>query len=201
MTGATPVDRVVDLLSGAHYRSIPTPLAVAGMTFDFPAVLIGPPRSPDLIVVADVAMDDEERIVQRVAGLGRALDVMESKRPMTLVVTGPRLSPASMDALGRVCRILGAGDAADAGALKNALAVLLPLDVPEASEEIGAGRLPGSEIDDDVVEALLGEAVRGEDAVKDRLFALIEEPFPDEDDGDGAEDGDAGDDDTEDEGP
>lgn len=201
MTGVTPVDRVVALLAGAQYRSIPTPLTVAGMRFDFPAVFIGPPRSPDLIVVVDAAMDDEEHIVQRVTGLGRALDVMESKRPMTLVVTGPRLSPASIDVLGRVCRILGAGDAADNGALKNALAVLLPLDVPEATEEIGAARLPGSEIDDDIVETLLGEAVRGEGAVRNRLFALIEEPFPDDDDGDSTEDGGAEDDDTEDGGP
>jgi hypothetical protein len=177
MTGATPVDRVVAMLRAAHYRSIETPLPVAGLTFDFPAVLIGPPRSPDLIVLADAALDSEDRIVQRVEGLARALDVMQSKRPMTLVVTGPRLSSTAIDTLGRVARILGAGDAADAGALKNALAVLLPLDLPEAAEDVDAGRLPASEIDDKVVEVLLGAAARGERAVKDQLFALIEEPF------------------------
>lgn len=182
MTGTTPVDRVVAMLKGAGYRSVETPVPIAGMSFDFPAVLIGAPRSPDLIVVADAAMDGEERIVQRVEGLGRALDAMQSKRPMTLIVTGPRFSASSIDALGRVCRILAAGDASDAEVLENALAVLLPLDLPDAGGDVETSRLPEAEVDDDVVEALLGEAVRGEEAVKERLLELIEEPFGDEGD-------------------
>lgn len=176
MTGATPVDRVVALLKGAKYRSVETPVSIAGMDFDFPAVLIGPPRSPDLIVVSDAAMTSEERIVQRVEGLARALDVMQSKRPMTLIVTGPRFTGPSLDALARVCRILAAGDASDAKVLKNALAVLLPLDLPDA-EDVESGRMPEAEVEDAVVEALIEEAVRGQDAVKERLFELIEEPF------------------------
>lgn len=177
MTGATPVDRVVAMLQGAGYRSVDTPALIAGISFDFPAILIGASRSPDLIVVADAAMEGEERIVQRVEGLARALDAMQSKRPMTLIVTGLRFSATSIDVLGRVCRILAAGDASDGEALKNALAVLLPLDLPEAGEDVETGRLPEAGVDDDVVEALLNEAARGEAAVKDRLLELIEEPF------------------------
>jgi len=177
---ATPVERVVSMLVAAQYKAVQTPLPIAGLSFDFSAVLVGPPRSADLIVVADAATESERRIVQRVEGLARALDALRSRRPMTLILTGPRLRQSALDALSRVCRVLGVDDASDAVALKNAIAVLLPLDLPEAEEDVEEGRLPAAESHDEIVRALVAEAANGEDAVKERLYELIEEPFDDE---------------------
>jgi hypothetical protein len=151
------------------------------MRFDFPAALLGSDRSPDLIVVVDGAVEKEARILQKVEGLARALDVMNSKRPLTLVMTGPRPLAPAMDGLARVCRVLGVGDASDADALRDALSVLLPLEPPTPSEEPDEGRLPNAEEADDVVAALLEAAPGGADAVKARLIDLIEEPFEDGD--------------------
>ncbi len=180
MTAAAPVERVVSVLVAAHYKPVETPITVAGMSFDFPAVLLGPPRSSDLIVVADAATESERRIVQRVEGLARALDAMRSKRPMTLVLSGPRLRQPAIDALSRVCRVLSVDDASDAAALNNAIAVLLPLELPLAEEDIEEGRLPAAESQDEIIGALIAEAAGGEDAVKARLYELIEEPFDNE---------------------
>jgi len=177
MNATTPVERVVSILVEAKYKRISTPLAVAGMSFDFPAVLIGAVRSPDLIVVVDAAMEGEERIRQKVEGLARALDVMNSRRPLTLIITGPRPRGPTLDSLSRVCRVLSAGDASDAPALKDAVSVLLPLAIPDPEEELEEGLAPSSDQQDAVVDALLAEAPGGAEAVKARLFELIDEPF------------------------
>ena len=57
MIAPTPVDRVGEVLTGAGYRSISTPLEIAGLRFDLPAAFVGERQSPDLIVVAETAFD------------------------------------------------------------------------------------------------------------------------------------------------
>ena len=65
MTAPTPVDRVAEVLTGAGYRRVSTPLDIAGLQFDLPAAFVGTSPSPDLIVVADTAFDQEQRILKR----------------------------------------------------------------------------------------------------------------------------------------
>jgi hypothetical protein len=185
VTAPTPVDRVAEVLAGAGYRRVITPLEIAGLKFDLPAAFIGASPSPDLVVVADTAFDDEHRILKRLQGIARAMDVVGSKRPLTAVLAGPRPTSATLEAMSRVCRVLPIGTILDEDvdtALRNWLAVLMPLDLPEPSAgiadplaEIG-GQLGGLSPE---VASLVQVAQHGADAVQARLHTIISEPLAD----------------------
>ena len=57
MTTATPIERVVSILTEANYRPLSRPLTVASVPFEFAAVLVGTGKAPDLIVVVDTIED------------------------------------------------------------------------------------------------------------------------------------------------
>ena len=190
MTAPTPVDRVAEVLAGAGYRRIAMPLEIAGLRFDLPAAFVGASPSPDLVIVADTAFDQEKRILQKLEGVARAMDVVRSKRPLTAVLAGPRPSSAVLDSMSRVCRVLPIGTILEGDAeatLRNWLAVLMPLRLPEPSASIAdplteiAQQLGGL---DPEVAALVDLAPEGADAVQSRLHALISEPLAEEDSGD-----------------
>lgn len=179
MTSSTPVEGVVKLLSEAGYRPLPVPISIAGLSFDLPAALVGVSPSPDLILVADTAFDTEHKILRKVEGVARALDVTRSKRPLTAVLVGPRPSAATLDAMTKVCRVLPVG-VTEAGAttslLENWLAVLLPLKLPEPSSDTAeslasiVGR--SSDLDPKVV-GLIAFADQGADGVQQHLHELL----------------------------
>lgn len=125
------VSRVVSILSEAGYRIVPMPMTVANVTFEFPAALIGTGHSQDLIIVMDLSADAEARIRQKIEALARALDVVQSRRPLTLVLTDRRPSQPTLEALTRVCRVLPmkAVPSESDQVLRDKLAVLLPLDI------------------------------------------------------------------------
>jgi hypothetical protein len=186
MTAGTPVDRVAEVLAGAGYRRLSTPLEIAGLKFDMPAAFIGTAPSPDLILVADTAFDDERRILRKIEGIARAMDVMQSKRPVTAVLAGPRPSSATLDSLSKVCRVLPIGTVLDEDpdiTLRNWLAVLMPLKLPEANASLAdplteiSGRL--EDLDPDVA-GLVDLAQDGADAVQERLHELIARHMVDE---------------------
>jgi hypothetical protein len=190
MTAPTPVDRVAEVLAGAGYRRIAVPLEIAGLRFDLPAAFVGASPSPDLVIVADTAFDQEKRILQKLEGVARAMDVVRSKRPLTAVLAGPRPSSAVLDSMSRVCRVLPIGTILEADAdatLRNWLAVLMPLRLPEPNAGIAdplaeiAGQLAG--LDPDVA-SLVELAPEGAAAVQSRLHSLISEPLVEEDFGD-----------------
>ena len=181
MTAPTPVDRVAEVLAGAGYRRVSTPLEIAGLKFDLPAAFVGATQSPDLILVADTAFDDEYRILKKIEGIARAMDVVRSKRPLTAVLAGPRPNSATLDSLSRVCRVLPIGTILDEDAdatLRNWLAVLLPLNLPEPSAGIAdplteiAGQLGGLPAE---VRGLVELAQQGADAVQAGLHKIISE--------------------------
>jgi|SRR5215831_5634547 len=187
MTASTPVDRVAEILTGAGYRRVPTPIEIAGLKFELPAAFVGSSPSPDLILVADTAFEDEGRILRKMEGIARAMDVVRSKRPITAVLVGPRPSSATIDSMSRVCRVLPIGtilaEDADA-ALRNWLAVLMPLSLPEPTTSIAD---PLAEIATQVVDllpevsSLVDFSQRGADAVQSRLHEIISEPLADQD--------------------
>lgn len=186
MTVPTPIDLVADMLGGAGYRRITTPFEIAGLKFDFPAAFIGISPSPDLILVADTAFDDEKRILQRVAGIARALDVMRSKRPLTAVLVGPRPSYPVIEAMSKVCRVLPVEIVPDGdleSILRNWLAVLMPLRLPEVNASIAdplneiAKQLEGLEEVAELVEL----APQGTEVVESGLLDIIAEPLADAD--------------------
>jgi hypothetical protein len=187
MTAPTPVDRVAEILAGAGYRRVGTPLEIAGVRFEFPVAFVGASRSPDLVVVADTAFDQERRILQRVEGIARAMDVVQSRRPLTAVLTGPRPSPAVLEAMSRVCRVLPVGTVVDDNAdtaLRNWLAVLLPLSIPKPDTNIvdPLSAIKGRTEDlPQEITALVTLAPQGTDAVQSQLHKIIAEPLADVD--------------------
>jgi hypothetical protein len=181
LTYSSQVDQVVAQLLDAGYRRLDTPFKLAGLQFDVAAVLIGTGRASDLVLVEDTVISKVRDIQVRIETIGRAMDSLESKRPITAILIGPRPSAIDLDAMARVSRILpvGASDPSDQTAtLRNWLAVLLPLQLPPTGEKLAD---PMAEInsqvalEDVVVSKLLASAPFGTEAVKQRLYEILEQ--------------------------
>lgn len=180
MNDITPVGRITSMLLEAGYRAVSTPLVIGGLKFDFPAAFVGTEPSPDLILVADTAFEQEERLVAKLEGAARALDVARSKRPLTVVIAGPRPSSSNLEVMSRVCRVLPTGTVLDKdpdGSLRNWLAVLLPLRLPEAHAPIAdaleqISKL-GAGLDNEVAD-LVVPAKQGTRAVQVQLHRIID---------------------------
>jgi hypothetical protein len=188
MTQGTPVERVTSLLTTAGYRPLSMPLIIGSVPFEFAAALLGPDRAPDLVLVVDTIDEREGRVRQKITALSRALDVIGSRRPLTAILTGPRPQTSTIEALGRVCRVLPVGTpvgtAADA-TLHDSLAVLLPLRLPEPTDSVAdpmgeLSRQMPTEIDPMVKEAVLLHASQGSKAVEGALRAMLSEVLPEE---------------------
>jgi hypothetical protein len=123
------------------FRRMPAPLQIAGITFDAPAAFVGTPPSPDLVVICDTSVQTSLDLQRTVEGVGRALDVMRSRRPLTLVLVGPRPDSRVISSLSRYARVLPVGESADEKGLANWLAVLLPLMLPQLVEARGSDSL------------------------------------------------------------
>lgn len=185
MNDTTPVGRITAQLLEAGYRSVSAPLVIGGLKFDFPAALVGTEPSPDLILIADTAFEQEERLVAKLEGVARALDVARSKRPLTVVVAGPRPTSANLEAMSRVCRVLPTGTVLDKdpeASLRNWLAVLLPLRLPEAHAPIAdaleqLSKL-GTGLDQEVAD-LVVPAKQGTRAVQLQLHQIIDDAVAD----------------------
>ncbi len=175
MSPLAPTERVAELLLAAGYRRVPAPLEVAGLKFEVAGAFVGGDRAADLVIVADMAAEGERKVVQQIDGIARALDVMRSRRPLTSVIVGPRPVGRSLDALAQVGRMLAVGEASDPADLRDRLAVLLPLEVPQSS---GANN---DLVEDDDFVVPEGEIARllfeaagsGEDAVRQTFYDAL----------------------------
>ena len=189
MTASTPVERVAEILAGAGYRRVATPLEIAGLKFELPTAFVGTSPSPDLIIVADTAFEDELRILRKIESIARAMDVVRSKRPLTAVLAGPRPSSATIDSMSRVCRVLPIGTIRT----KTLTRIAELVGCPHATELAGAkykyrrsldgncGAARGASAE---VAGLVDFAQQGADAVQARLHEIISEPLAEEDVGD-----------------
>lgn len=180
MTDSTPVGRVAVALEGAGYQRIVDGLQVGELKFQFPAAFVKARSSADLILVADIASESEMQLTRKVDGVARALDIACSTRSLTLVVTGPRPSDAALESLGRVCRVLPTGNISGtegAEILKNWLAVLMPLTLPqpEAFASNSMARIQAAaQTLDEATRKLIDIAVQGKDAVSAALYSTID---------------------------
>jgi plasmid stability protein len=184
----TPIDRVTALLAAAGYRLLSMPLTIGSVPFDFSAALLGPDRAPDLVLVIDTIEEKEVRVRQKITALSRALDVIGSRRPLTAILAGPRLQRSTIEALGRVCRVLPVGTPvgkSDDAKLHDSLAVLLPLQLPEPSQAIADPlaeltlHIPRN-IDHTVWHAVLAHAAQGKESIEDALRQVLTEALPKE---------------------
>lgn len=157
------------------------PLTIGGLEINAPAAFIGEPPSPDLVVIGDTLEQTPARLQQTVEGVGRALDMMGSRRPLTLVVVGPRPESSALTSLSRHARVLPVGDAADGPSLVNWLAVLLPLQLPEvrgSRAEVTHDQLLQT-AQDPMEHELIALAHEGSGVVAEQLARLVDEPFND----------------------
>jgi hypothetical protein len=178
----TPVERVAHALENANFRRMPAPLEIAGVTFDAAAAFVGTPPSPDLIVVGDTSLQTSRDLQRIVEGVGRALDVMRSRRPLTLVLVGPRPDSKVITSLSRYARILPVGETADTASLSNWLAVLLPLRLPPPAEARGIDSLEALRGAADAMgRELIDLALSDPEAIEERFVEMVEEPFAKED--------------------
>jgi hypothetical protein len=135
VSASPPVERVVAVLHEAGYDRLPQPVEVAGIPFEFAATLVAK-AALDLVLVVDTVTDtDEASLRLRVEGLGRALDLVASRRPLTVILVGPEPVPDLQLSLTRVARVLTAGTSGDEHDLRRGIGILLPLE-PQAVAEM-----------------------------------------------------------------
>jgi hypothetical protein len=177
----TPIEAVVELLlQEGHFRRPKRPLEIAGVTIDVAAALVAGDRSLDLVLIGDnIGHGAPRQLMSAVEGAARALDLVGSRRSLTLVVVGPRPTAEELREMIRYARVLPVGEAPTVGTLRNWLAALLPLNLPAIGEPRGdvvSAELL-SETSDPLVRALVQAAHDGKDEVSAVLFEAIEEPF------------------------
>jgi len=183
MTPRGNVDRVSGLLTEAGYHALAQPIIIGGIPFESAAIL-AKDKWLELITVVDTVLDsDAEALRAKIEGLARALDLVESRRALTVILVGPRPSQTLDSELKQVARVLSvpASTPEDSeSALRDALAVLLPLDLSTASNQTLASwpnvrehlraKYPAKEI-----EPIFKAVPRGQGRVRTTLHdALIE---------------------------
>jgi len=180
MISTTPVERIARLLSDAKYTRLPVPLKILKLSFDIGAAFIGSETTRHLVVVIDNVDRPELRMVQIVEALSRALDVARSRRSLTVIVVGPRPVLGTIERLSRVARVLPVGVISDEEALRDWLAVLLPLTISDVAEPPGPVLQDAKnevEPTDVLTTSFEQAALQGEDNVQELLIKLVESPF------------------------
>jgi len=182
-------EEVVTVLVGAGYRTLSLPLTVASIPFDFTAVLVGTGQASDLLVVIDTVTENQDFVLRsKIEGLSRALDVAGSNRPLTAILVGPSPAMKSLEQLARVCRVLlvSSPTAAKENSISDALAVLLPLNLPLLGEppadplaDLKTRISP--DIEKPVFDALVAATPRGAESVEEAFRNLLEDPLKMED--------------------
>ncbi len=137
----TTTENVMDILTRqGGYRELGKPFNIATLSFDFTHVLIGGDRANDLIVVIELTNSVSDDVVERkLLALARALDVLGSHRPVTVVLTGGSARPEVIQSISRVCRVLPIGTPLGLNAaaeIRDWLSVLLPLELPRPVEDL-----------------------------------------------------------------
>ncbi|WP_131823639.1 hypothetical protein [Mycobacterium talmoniae] len=139
----TSVQEVLTVLENADFERLRKPLTVAGTEFDFEAAARGTRNSHDLVLVATDQVP-RRRLHRLVAGLARSLDLAASRRPMSLVLIGG-IATSDRSELERYARVLPiASTTPDIAEIEEAVAVLLPLKLPNA--DLVHGSDPANEV-------------------------------------------------------
>lgn len=175
------VNAVLQVLESAGFQRLPKPLVVAGAAFDFDAAVTGTGPSHDLVVISG-SDADHDRLPQLLSGLSRRLDRVESRRPVSVVLLGPRPTGDVLARLEVNARVLVLeGVEPSVSDIEDSIAVLLPLQIPptsgttvapldELAARLGQGLTPDHQM-------LMDAAPAGTAAVQDALRKFIDEVF------------------------
>lgn len=170
----TGIQKVLDVLEEGGFERLPKPLTIVGTEFDFEAAARGTNTSHDLVLVATDQVP-RRRLQRLLAGLARSLDLAASRRPVSLVLLGGVAASDRIE-LERYARILPiASSTPDIEEIEEAVAVLLPLKLPNADlvhgsepvNEVLAALGPLKTTSEHI--ALIKAAANGPDAVREAL--------------------------------
>ena len=175
---ASGVDTVLRVLEGADFQRLPKPLMVDRARFEFDAAVAGTGVSHDLVVVSGPNARPS-RLLQLLSGLSRTLDRLQSRRPVSLVIVGQRPGRSALAMLERHARVLVVEqDAPSVEQIERAIAVLLPLELPETAD---AAITPLAEVTSTLGskysaehETLINAARIGPDAVRESLRLYVD---------------------------
>ena len=182
----TTSESVVQILvEEGGYRELPRPLKVGSLSFDFTYALVAGNKANDLVIVIELKSDTaDDAVIRKVLSLTRALDVLQSKRSVTAVLTSGQAIPETVQSISRVCRVLPVG--APSGpkaidAVRDWLSVLLPLAQPPPVETLVdwegdlRNSIPGNAAGQ-FLDELLSAAPAGKLAVEQVLASTIQAP-------------------------
>jgi hypothetical protein len=170
----TAVQDILAVLETAGFERLPKPLTIVGTEFDFEAAARGINNSHDLVLIATDQLP-RRRLQRLVAGLARSLDLAASRRPVSLVLLGGVAASDRIE-LERYARILPiASSNPDVVEIETAVAVLLPLRLPNADlvhgsdpvNEVMAALGPSKTTPDHI--ALIRAAADGAEGVREAL--------------------------------
>jgi len=173
----TPLENAADILRKGGYRDAQQPFGIGATSFSFDAVLTTD-KSLDLVILQDTTIGSPDRMRREILAFGRSLDVIGSRRTLTLVLIGQRLDESLLEWVSQVCRVLSVGPDANEKQLREWLAVLLPLKLPKATDLQGdwssevRDRLTGDVVR--VATAYLNAAEQGEAGVSHELRRRID---------------------------
>lgn len=178
----TPLDRVIGFLKAKGFRDAQQPFGIGSATFRFDAALTAE-RTLNLVILQDTTVGSIDRLRRELLAFGRSLDVLGSRRTLTLVLVGQRIDAEVAEGLSQVCRLLTVSATADDIQLRDSLAVLLPLELPAAADLQGdwssevRKRLPASATR--VAATYLNAAEQGEAGVSHELRRRIDRALSD----------------------
>lgn len=133
---STAVALVLAELEAAGFQNLDPPLVVGDAKFDFDGAVKGTGVSHDLVVVGGQDADSVH-LVHLLSGLNRSLDRFASRRPVSLVFVGSRPEPATLAELEDNARVMVIeGDLPEPADIRDAIAVLLPLQLPATKQEV-----------------------------------------------------------------
>ena len=178
----TTTERVVSILvEKGHYQELGTAVRIGSQEFSFTRILAGTIKANDVVLVVELtASTSNDTVIRSVTAFTRALDVIGSRRPVTVVLTSGQAGKDLVNAINRVCRVLpiGAPTGEDLEqVIADWLAALLPLESPPTVEHLGEWRGALEEeltgFDDNEVEQIIALALKGKEAVEDALAMQI----------------------------
>ena len=133
----------------------------------------------DLVIELTGSVENDA-VIRSVLAFTRALDVIGSRRPVTVVLTSGQADKDLLNAINRVCRVLpvGAPTGEDASqVIADWLAALLPLESPPTVEHLGEWRAALEaqlqDLDGAEVEQFIQQAQSGKEAVENALATDI----------------------------
>lgn len=167
------------ILSDAGFDPLPVPFKIAGVSFNPDAAFLGAGLSPDLILLINSALHNPHSVEQIVEGSARALDVTGSRRPLSTIIIGQKPNRETLESISRVSRVLLIDQPEQSNEdtyLRDRLAVLLPLNLPEPHDNLTN---PIQEIEsrvgdlDKSVGGLVPLSKKGSEAVSDRFREIL----------------------------